>query len=118
MLNRFCRQFLLNKELGITLLSYVSIFFSGIITIKVFTYLLSPKDYGQLGLISSLSSLFITTLVSPFMQSASRYFVHSNPILSFKYVNRYIKKIELIFIVCILILAIYLFLQREVLSSI
>ncbi len=83
-----------STEFIITVISYVSLFFSGIITIKIFTYFLSPSDYGHLGLISSISSFYITTFVSPLMQGASRFYLYKDPLLSFEYVNKLLKLIQ------------------------
>lgn len=103
-------------ELRITLLSYLSNFLSGILMIKLFTQMMNPDDYGKLGLVSSLSSLFITTIISPFMQGASRYFIQTNPLLSFKYVEKALKKIEYVISIITFIIALYFFFNEDFLN--
>lgn len=106
-------------ELRVTIVSYLSNFFSGIIMIKLFTHLMTPVDYGQLGLVSSISSLFITTFVSPFMQGASRYFIQTNPLLSFKYVESPLRKIQYtISIIFLIVVIYYLFVKEDFLQPI
>ncbi len=101
--------FKINSELRITFLSYISMFFSGIITIKIFTYLMTPSDYGHLGLISSISSFYITTFVSPLMQGASRFYLYKEPLLSFDYVNKLLKLIQKITIITGILFISYIF---------
>ncbi len=87
--------------------------------IKLFTYLMTPIDYGQLGLVSSISSLFITTFVSPFMQGASRYFIQTNPLLSFKYVESPLRKIQYtISIIFLIVVIYYIFVKKDFLQPI
>ncbi len=96
--------FNLKSELIYTLISYISIFFSGIITIKVFTKIFTPSVYAYINLTTSISSLIITTFISPLMQGASRYYDSSNPRLSFDYIKKYLKYIQLgILIVCLIL---------------
>ncbi len=106
---RLSSVLILNNEFVLTLISYISIFFSGIITIKVFTYFLSPSDYGHLGLISSISGLYITIFVSPLMQGASRFYLYKEPRLSFDYVNKLLKLIQKITIILGILFISYIF---------
>lgn len=110
--------FKINSELRITFLSYISIFFSGIITIKIFTYLMSPSDYGHLGLISSISSFYITTFVSPLMQGASRFYLYKEPLLSFDYVNKLLKLIQKITVITGILFIGYIFYFENIYKAI
>jgi len=110
--------FKINSELRITFLSYISIFFSGIITIKIFTYLMSPSDYGHLGLISSISSFYITTFVSPLMQGASRFYLYKEPLLSFDYVNKLLKLIQKITVITGILFIGFIFYFENIYKSI
>ena len=80
--------------------------------IKSFTHLMKPSEYGKLGLVSSISSLLITTLISPFMQGASRYYLNSAPLLSFKYVENFLNKI-LITISIVTLFSIFYFIYKS-----
>jgi O-antigen/teichoic acid export membrane protein len=111
-------KFKINSELRITFLSYISIFFSGIITIKIFTYLMSPSDYGHLGLISSISSFYITTFVSPLMQGASRFYLYKEPLLSFDYVNKLLKLIQKITVITGILFIGYIFYIENIYKAI
>lgn len=103
----------LNKELLFTVISYISIFFSGIITIKVFTHVFTPAEYGNVILTTSISSLVITTFVSPLMQGASRYFDSANPELSFRYIKKYLRIFQcIVFFVFISIGIFYIITHR------
>ncbi len=110
---RLSSVLVLNKEVVFTIISYVSIFFSGIITIKVFTRIFTPDEYGKIILITSISSFVITTLVSPLMQGASRYFNSSNPEWSFRYILKYLRIIQLVVFFVFMLIGIFYFLNQK-----
>ena len=64
---------LFSSELLWTILSFIGQFVSGIILIKLNNLYLTPAQYAIFGLLSSFNAFFVTIVLSPFLQAASRF---------------------------------------------